>query len=77
MRTRALTGAAAASALALVGTLATAPMAQAATNDPLYGKLWGLQQVRAEQAWGSSTGTGAVVAVAPYDQHPAAVSSPY
>ena len=63
MRTRALTGAAAASALALVGTLATAPMAQAATNDPIYGKLWGLQQVRAEQAWGSSTGTGAVVAV--------------
>ncbi|HEY7721389.1 MAG TPA: S8 family serine peptidase [Pedococcus sp.] len=63
MRTRALTGAAAASALALVGTLATAPTAQAATNDPLHGKLWGLQQVRAEQAWGSSTGTGTVVAV--------------
>ena len=60
MRYRALT---AAGALALVGTLAAAPAAQAATNDPLYSKLWGLQQVKAEQAWSSSTGTGAVVAV--------------
>jgi subtilisin family serine protease len=63
MRPRALTGAAAAGALALAGVLSTAPTAQAATNDPLYGKLWGLQQVRAEQAWASSTGTGTVVAV--------------
>ena len=46
-----------------MGTLAAAPAAQAATNDPLYSKLWGLQQVKAEQAWASSTGTGAVVAV--------------
>ena len=63
MRPRALTGAAAAGALALVGTLAAAPAAQAVTNDPLYDKLWGLQQVHAEQAWASSTGAGAVVAV--------------
>jgi subtilisin family serine protease len=63
MRPRALTGAAAAGALALAGVLTTAPTAQAATNDPLYGKLWGLQQVKAEQAWATSTGAGTVVAV--------------
>jgi subtilisin family serine protease len=63
MRLRALTGAAAAGSFALVGVLTSGPAAQAATNDPLYGKLWGLQQVKAEQAWPSTTGTGAVVAV--------------
>ena len=63
MRPHALTGAAAAGALALAGVLTTAPVAQAATDDPLHGRLWGLQQVRAEQAWPTSTGTGAVVAV--------------
>jgi subtilisin family serine protease len=63
MRLRALTGAAAAGSLALVGVLTSGPAAQAATNDPLYGKLWGLQQVKAEQAWPSTTGTGTVVAV--------------
>lgn len=44
-------------------TLAGASIARAATNDPLYGKLWGLQQIHAEQAWAKSTGVGAVVAV--------------
>jgi subtilisin family serine protease len=63
MRLRALTGAATAGSLALVGVLTSGPAAQAATNDPLYGKLWGLQQVKAEQAWPSTTGTGSVVAV--------------
>ena len=63
MRSRALTGAAAAGALALAGALTSAPAAQAATNDPLFEKLWGLQQVHAEQAWTSTTGAGAVVAV--------------
>jgi subtilisin family serine protease len=63
MRSRALAGAAAAGALALAGALTSAPAAQAATNDPLFGKLWGLQQVHAEQAWRSTTGAGAVVAV--------------
>ena len=63
MRLRALTGAAAAGSLALVGVLTSGPAAQAATNDPLYGKLWGLQQVKAEQAWPSTTGAGTVVAV--------------
>ena len=44
-------------------TLAGAGTAQAATNDPFYGKLWGLQQIHAEEAWARSTGAGAVVAV--------------
>jgi len=40
----------------------TAPAA-AATNDPLRPQEWGLDQVRAEQAWPASTGDGTVVAV--------------
>jgi subtilisin family serine protease len=44
-------------------TLVGAAPAQATTNDPLYGKLWGLQQIHAEQAWATTTGAGAVVAV--------------
>lgn len=66
MRVRALTSTAAAGALALAGILTAASTTQAstaATNDPLYGKLWGLQQIHAEQAWSRSTGAGAVVAV--------------
>jgi subtilisin family serine protease len=62
MRVRALTSAAAAGALAMAGVLSAAS-AQAATNDPLYAKLWGLQQIHAEQAWARTTGAGAVVAV--------------
>ncbi len=46
------------SALALTGSPAAA-----ATNDPLYAKQYGPQQVRAEQAWATSTGAGAVIAV--------------
>lgn len=38
-------------------------LSQAATNDPLRGVQWGLDQVHAEQAWATSTGAGAVVAV--------------
>jgi subtilisin family serine protease len=41
---------------------AAAP-AVAAPDDPLYGKQWGPQQVRAEQAWTTSTGAGTIVAV--------------
>lgn len=44
-------------------TLAGASTAQAATNDPFYTKLWGLQQIHAEQAWATTTGVGSVVAV--------------
>ena len=39
------------------------PAAHAATSDPFYGKLWGLRQIHAEQAWASSTGVGAIAAV--------------
>ncbi len=46
-----------------VGLIATAGGAQASTNDPLREDLWGLDQVHAEQAWPTSTGDGAVVAV--------------
>lgn len=37
--------------------------AHAATNDPLRGSQWGLDQVRAEGAWATSRGAGTVVAV--------------
>jgi subtilisin family serine protease len=53
-----------ASVLGLAATaLAGASTAQAAPNDPFYGKLWGLQQIHAEQAWAKTTGSGAIVAV--------------
>ncbi|PRY60171.1 subtilase family protein [Knoellia remsis] len=48
--------------LGLTALAATTP-AQAATNDPLRPKQWGLTQVRAEQAWPTSTGAGTVIAV--------------
>jgi len=54
-------GAAVLTALA-VGAVSAAP-ASAATNDPLYAKQYGPQQVRAEQAWATSTGAGTVIAV--------------
>ena len=46
---------------ALVAT--TASPTAAATDDPLRDQQWGLDQVRAEQAWLTSTGDGTVVAV--------------
>ncbi len=59
-RTARLTvGAVAAAVLAV----AAAVPASAATSDPYYGLQWGPQQVRAEQAWSTSTGKGAVIAV--------------
>jgi len=42
---------------------ATAAPTAAATDDPLRDQQWGLDQVRAEQAWPTSTGAGTVVAV--------------
>ena len=38
-------------------------VASALTNDPLRPQQWGLDQVHAEQAWRTTKGTGAVVAV--------------
>lgn len=49
-------------AIALLA-VASAPGAQAATNDPLYPKLWGLQMTGAEQVWPTTTGEGVTVAV--------------
>jgi subtilisin family serine protease len=40
-----------------------APAAAAPTNDPLSGLQWGLEQVRAPQAWARSRGAGVTIAV--------------
>ena len=48
---------------AMAMVTSTTTLAHAATNDPLRTQQWGLDQVRAEQAWPTSTGAGAVVAV--------------
>lgn len=46
-------------ALAVVATAAAAP-----PNDPYYGPYqWGPKQIRAEQAWATSTGAGQVIAI--------------
>ncbi len=52
-------------ALAAVSTLAliAAAPAAAAPDDPLYADQWGPQQVRAEQAWSTSTGSGTIIGV--------------
>jgi len=39
------------------------PPVSATTSDPLRPQQWGLDQVKAEQAWATSTGDGVVVAV--------------
>lgn len=52
-----------AAAACAVGLVASAGGAGAATNDPLRPDLWGLDQVRAEETWSTSTGEGTVVAV--------------
>ena len=58
-----LTRPAAAAAAALAAFSLTAAPAHAATNDPLYARQYGPQQIHAEQAWATSTGAGAVIAV--------------
>jgi serine protease len=52
-----------AAGLGLLAAAAVAAPAQAATNDPLRTQQWGLDQIHAEEAWTTSTGAGAVVAV--------------
>ena len=42
--------------------LAAAPAA-AGTNDPYFDRQWGLHKLQAEQAWATTTGEGAVVAI--------------
>lgn len=49
--------------LTTVALGAVMPSASAATNDPLYAKQWGPQQVRAEQAWAASRGAGVTIAI--------------
>ncbi|MGH3748947.1 MAG: S8 family serine peptidase, partial [Micromonosporaceae bacterium] len=61
-RTTRMLGSATAVAAAALLTAAT-PAGAAAPNDPLNAKQWGLSQIRAEQAWPASTGSGAVIAV--------------
>src|SRR5829696_489517 len=46
-----------------VALLALAAPAAATTNDQYRNLQWGLDQVRAEQAWGTTTGAGATIAI--------------
>ena len=48
--------------LALAAGLLVSP-ASAETSDPLRPQQWGLDQIKAEPAWATSTGDGVVVAV--------------
>jgi subtilisin family serine protease len=59
MKTRVAAAVAAACTLALAGAVP----AVAAPDDPLYSDQWGPQQVRAEQAWSTSTGSGTIIGV--------------
>jgi len=64
MRPARLVATAAAGLTAAVTAVAlTASPASAAPNDPLYAAQYGPRQVHAEQAWATSTGAGAVIAV--------------
>lgn len=63
MRLSRPTAIAAAAVTTVAALAATAAPAGAATNDPLYAQQWGPQQVHAEQAWATSTGAGATIAV--------------
>ena len=54
---------AAALAAACTVALGAAVPAVAAPDDPLYAEQWGPQQVRAEQAWSTSTGSGTIIGV--------------
>jgi len=49
--------------IVLITALSGATVAKAVPNDPLYSKQWGPQQVRAEQAWAKSRGTGVVIGI--------------
>ncbi len=51
------------SMIATAAALAVAAPAAAATNDTYYGLQYGPQQVRAEQAWTTSTGAGTQIAI--------------
>lgn len=59
MRLRAVMTASAVVGMSVFGT----PAATGQSADPLRGKQWGLDQINAEQAWTTSTGKGATIAV--------------
>src|SRR5688500_16395990 len=44
-------------------SLALAPAAAAQSNDQYFGLQWGLQQVNAPEAWGTSTGAAQTIAI--------------
>jgi subtilisin family serine protease len=50
-------------AVSVAGAVALAAPAAAATNDTYYGKQYGPQQVRAPQAWATSTGANQRIAI--------------
>jgi serine protease len=50
-------------AAACILAIGVAVPAVAAPDDPLYADQWGPQQVHAEQAWGTSTGSGTIIGV--------------
>ena len=50
-------------AIVALTSVAAAVPATATTNDPYLADQWGLAKVEAEQAWTTTTGTGALVAV--------------
>jgi serine protease len=52
-----------AGAVVAVAALVCAPIASAAPNDPLYAQQYGPKQIRAAQAWTTSTGAGTTIAV--------------
>jgi serine protease len=53
---------AALAAVAAVLAFAVAP-AGGASNDPYFGRQWGLGKIQAEQAWTTATGAGALIAI--------------
>jgi subtilisin family serine protease len=55
--------AASAAGLLAAGTAVAAPAGAASTGDPLSSAQWGLDQVRAPQAWATATGSGVTIAV--------------
>ncbi|MEA2434905.1 MAG: hypothetical protein QOG54_2362 [Actinomycetota bacterium] len=59
MRTKFL----ATTSVAILSALAIMSSAWAAPNDTYFNKQWGLVKVQAEQAWATTNGTGALVAV--------------
>jgi subtilisin family serine protease len=63
MPIRSRTSATLVAAFALISLSAVPAARAAATDDPLFDKLWGLQLIDADEAWAVSTGAGAVVAV--------------